>query len=146
MSIWQRPPDIGKINQFRKDSMVELLGIEVIEVGDDYIKGTMPVDSRTMQPEGKLHGGASVTLAETLGSIASTLCIDMDKYFCVGMTINSNHLRPVSNGSVTGIATPLHIGLTTHIWNIDITADHGKLISVSRLTTAILQRPGSTDL
>ncbi len=126
------------------DSMVETLGIEITEVGEDYIKGTMPVDKRTLQPEGKLHGGASAALAETLGSIGSTLCIDMQRYYCVGMSINSNHLRPVTDGIVTGVATPLHLGLTTHIWNIDVFASHNKLISVSRLTTAILKRTGQS--
>jgi len=144
MSIWRLNPDIEQLNQIRKNSLVETLGIEIIEIGDDYIKGTMPVDKRTLQPEGKLHGGASAALAETLGSIGSTLCIDMQKYYCVGMSINSNHLRPATSGYVTGIATPLHIGLTTHIWNIDIQGNQNKLISVSRLTTAILKRPGKT--
>jgi 1,4-dihydroxy-2-naphthoyl-CoA hydrolase len=144
MPIWKSEASIAEINRFRKNSMVELLGIEVTEIGEDYIKGTMPVDNRTLQPEGKLHGGASVTLAETLGSIASTLCINLDQYYCVGMTITSNHLRPVSTGTVTGVATPLHIGVTSHIWNIDITADNGKLVSVSRLTTAILKRADRT--
>ena len=124
--------------------MVEALGIEVTEIGDDYLKGRMPVDKRTLQPEGKLHGGASAALAETLGSIGSTLCIDTQRYYCVGMSINSNHLRPVTSGNVTGLATPLHLGLSTHIWNIDVFSDSGKLISVSRLTTAILQRPGKS--
>ncbi len=142
MSIWRLNPDIEQLNQIRKNSLVETLGIEIIEIGDDYIKGTMPVDKRTLQPEGKLHGGASAALAETLGSIGSTLCIDMQNYYCVGMSINSNHLRPATSGYVTGIATPLHIGLTTHIWNIDIQGNQNKLISVSRLTTAILKRPG----
>jgi 1,4-dihydroxy-2-naphthoyl-CoA hydrolase len=145
MPIWLCEPDIEKINSVRKNSMVELLGIEVTEIGDDYLKGTMPVDHRTLQPEGKLHGGASVALAETLGSIASTLCINMEKSYCVGMSISSNHLRPVTSGMVTGIATPLHIGLSTHLWNIEIIAEHGKLVSVSRLTTAILQRPGASS-
>ena len=144
MSIWRLNPDIEQLNQIRKNSLVETLGIEIIEIGDDYIKGTMPVDKRTLQPEGKLHGGASAALAETLGSIGSTLCIDMQNYYCVGMSINSNHLRPATSGYVTGIATPLHIGLTTHIWNIDIQGNQNKLISVSRLTTAILKRPGKT--
>jgi len=142
MSIWRLNPDIEQLNQIRKNSLVETLGIEIITIGDDYIKGTMPVDKRTLQPEGKLHGGASAALAETLGSIGSTLCIDMQNYYCVGMSINSNHLRPATSGYVTGIATPLHIGLTTHIWNIDIQGNQNKLISVSRLTTAILKRPG----
>ena len=144
MSIWRLNPDIEQLNKIRKNSLVETLGIEIIEIGDDYIKGTMPVDKRTLQPEGKLHGGASAALAETLGSIGSTLCIDMQNYYCVGMSINSNHLRPATSGFVTGIATPLHIGLTTHIWNIDIQGNQKKLISVSRLTTAILKRPGKT--
>ena len=144
MSIWRLDPDIDQLNQIRKNSLVETLGIEIIEIGDDYIKGTMPVDNRTLQPEGKLHGGASAALAETLGSIGSTLCIDMQNYYCVGMSINSNHLRPATSGYVTGIATPLHLGLTTHIWNIDIQGNQKKLISVSRLTTAILKRPGKT--
>ena len=144
MTIWRHLPDIEEVNQIGANSMVELLGIIVTEIGEDYLKGTMPVDNRTLQPHGILHGGASVALAETLGSIASTLCLDTDKQYCVGLGINSSHVRPISSGKVTGTVKPVHVGRTIHVWNIDISADHGKLISVSRLTMAILNKsPGS---
>lgn len=140
MSIWHHEPDIAAINAAGANSMVEWLGIVVTGVGGDYLEGTMPVDHRTLQPQGILHGGANVTLAETLGSIASTLCLDPARKFCVGMDINANHVRPVTGGKVTGIARALHVGRTTHVWNIEISSDQGKLISVARLTMAVRDR------
>jgi len=118
MSIWHRPPDIEQINENGSGTMVEMLGIIIVEIGDDFLKGTMPVDNRTLQPQGILHGGASVAFAETLGSIASSLCLDPGKQYCVGLDINANHIRPVVKGKVAGLARPLHIGKTTHVWNI----------------------------
>lgn len=119
--------------------MVAHLGIELTELGDDFLKGTMPVDERTKQPVGLLHGGASVTLAETLGSIAANLAVDQSGFYCVGLEINANHLRAVPNGTVTGIARPVHLGRTTHVWEIKIS--HGNdLICISRLTMAVLAK------
>jgi 1,4-dihydroxy-2-naphthoyl-CoA hydrolase len=118
--------------------MVEHIGIEFTEVGDDYLKARMPVDHRTRQPYGLLHGGASVSLAETLGSMASALVIDRQQYYCVGLEINANHVRGVREGWVTGIARPLHIGKTTHVWDIRIHDASDKLVCVSRLTVAIV--------
>jgi 1,4-dihydroxy-2-naphthoyl-CoA hydrolase len=118
-----------------------LLDIKFTEVGSNFIKATMPVDERTHQPAGILHGGASVVLAETLGSIASYMCIDPQKYIAVGLEVNANHLRPVKNGLVTGICTPLHIGAKTHVWEIKIYTDKDKMSCVSRLTVAILPKP-----
>ncbi len=121
-------------------TMGEHIGLVFTEVGPDYIKGTMPVDARTRQPYGLLHGGASCVLAETLGSVASALVIDQEKFICVGLEINANHIRGVREGIVTGIAKPLHIGASTHVWDIKIHDDREKLVCVSRLTVAILKK------
>ncbi|MBY0348185.1 MAG: hotdog fold thioesterase [Hydrotalea flava] len=120
--------------------MGEVLGIEFTEVGSDYLKATMPVNQNTRQPYGLLHGGASAALAETLGSVASALIIDPDKQICVGIEINANHLKGVKEGFVTGICSPLHIGATTHVWDIRITNEKHQLICISRLTVAILKK------
>ncbi|RTL56823.1 MAG: hotdog fold thioesterase [Sphingobacteriales bacterium] len=120
--------------------MGEVLGIEFTEVGSDYLKATMPVNQNTRQPYGLLHGGASAALAETLGSVASALIIDPDKQICVGIEINANHLKGVKEGFVTGICSPLHIGATTHVWDIRITNVKHQLICISRLTVAILKK------
>ena len=120
--------------------MIENLGIEFLEIGDDYIKARMPVDHRTIQPFGLLHGGASVALAETLGSVAANLCVDRERKMCVGLEINANHIRPVTNGFVYGIARPIHIGASTQLWEIRIHNDEEKLVSISRLTMAILDK------
>lgn len=118
-----------------------LLGIKFTEITADQISATMPVDERTHQPAGILHGGASVVLAETLGSIASYMCIDPEKHIAVGLEVNANHIRPVASGFVTGICKPLHIGAKTHIWEIKLYNDRGKMSCVSRLTVAILPKP-----
>lgn len=118
-----------------------LLGIQFTEIKADQISATMPVDERTHQPAGILHGGASVVLAETLGSIASYMCIDPEKHIAVGLEVNANHIRPVASGFVTGICKPLHIGAKTHIWEIMLYNDRGKMSCVSRLTVAILPKP-----
>jgi 1,4-dihydroxy-2-naphthoyl-CoA hydrolase len=141
MAIWYDPsitPD--QINPLSKNNMGEYLGIEVIEIGEDYLKGHMPVDHRTRQPYGLLHGGASVALAETLGSVASAFVVDRSKYDCVGLEINANHLRGVREGFVTGIARPVHLGKTTHVWDIRIHDEREKLVCISRLTVAIIKK------
>ena len=126
-----------------KNTLGEQLGMEFTEIGEDYIKGTMPVDHRTKQPYGLLHGGASVALAETLGSIGSALVVDQSKFNCVGLEINANHLRSVRDGFVTGIARPIHIGASTHVWDIRITDQRDKLVCISRLTVAVIKKPSA---
>lgn len=120
--------------------MADHLGIEFTEIGENYLKARMPVDHRTLQPYGLLHGGASAALAETLGSVASACVIDTEQFICVGLEINANHIRGVRNGFVYGTASPLHLGQTTHVWDIRILDDHDKLVCVSRLTVAILKK------
>ncbi|MDF2386430.1 hotdog fold thioesterase [Nostoc ellipsosporum NOK] len=120
--------------------MGEHLGIEWTEVGEDYLQARMPVDDRTRQPYGLLHGGASCVLAETIGSVASAMVVDHTKFYCVGMEINANHLRSARDGYVTGTARPLHLGGTTHVWDIRITNEAGELVCVSRLTVAVRRR------
>ncbi len=136
--IWLKNPDLSELNGRPKNHIGALLGIEFIEIGDNFIKGTMPVDERTHQPAGILHGGAAVVLAETLGSVASNLLLDAERYMGVGLEINANHLRPVKSGFVTGVCTPLHIGGKTHIWDIKIYNEAGKMTCISRLTVAIV--------
>ncbi len=123
-----------------KGTMSEHLGIFWTELGEDYLKAAMPVDHRTIQPYGLLHGGASCVLAETIGSVASALVVDHEKFYCVGLEINANHIRSARKGLVTGTASPLHIGATTHVWDIRIHDEDEKLVCVSRLTVAILPR------
>ena len=141
MSIWfKKDLSLSDLHPLGQNTMSEFLGIEWIELGDDYIKAKMPVDPRTKQPYGLLHGGASCVLAETLGSVASAMVIDHEKLLCVGLEINANHIRGAREGLVTGIATPLHLGSSTHVWDIKIYDDQEKLICVSRLTVAIINR------
>jgi 1,4-dihydroxy-2-naphthoyl-CoA hydrolase len=123
-----------------KGTMSEFLGIEWTEIGDDFIKARMPVDHRTKQPYGLLHGGASAVLAETLGSVGSALVVDHTKFFCVGVEINANHVRAVKEGYVTGHVTPLHLGRQIHVWEIKIYNEENKLTCVSRLTVAVQPR------
>ncbi|HSC52472.1 MAG TPA: hotdog fold thioesterase [Phnomibacter sp.] len=139
-SIWFHPninPEM--LAALGKGNMGEWLGIEFSQIGADFIKGTMPVDHRTVQPFGVLHGGASVVLAETLGSIASSLVVDNSKFYCVGLEVNANHLRPVRSGKVTGTCRPIHLGNTTHVWDIRLHNEQGKLTCICRLTVAILK-------
>jgi len=140
MSIWFSPLILEEVQQRGKDTMVQHLGIEITEVGDNFLRGTMPVDHRTLQPMGLLHGGASVALAETLGSIAANLVIDPAKKYSVGLDINANHIRSAKNGMVTGTATPLHIGSSTQVWSIEIKDDQDRLVCISRLTMAVMDR------
>ncbi|WP_113638126.1 hotdog fold thioesterase [Nubsella zeaxanthinifaciens] len=139
--IWFKEFTPEQLNSRPKNHIGALLGIEFTEVGADYLVATMPVDERTHQPAGILHGGASVVLAETLGSIASYMCINPDKHIAVGLEVNANHIRPVSSGLVKGICKPLHIGAKTHLWEIKLYTDKGKMNCVSRLTVAILPKP-----
>ena len=136
--IWFNQPSVEEFNSRPKNHIGAVLGIELTEIGDDYLKGTMPVDERTHQPYGILHGGASVVLAETLGSIASNLVLNPERNMGVGLEINANHLRPVKSGFVTGICTPIHIGGKTHIWDIKIYNEAGKMTCISRLTVAVV--------
>jgi 1,4-dihydroxy-2-naphthoyl-CoA hydrolase len=143
MGIWTQPFTIEQLNHHAGSVMPGHLGIIITETGDNFLKASMPVDHRTRQPAGLLHGGASVTLAETLGSIGSWMCIDREKQQCVGLEINANHIRAVSDGTVYGKATPLHIGKSTHVWEIKITNENGQLVCVSRITVAILEKKTS---
>ena len=135
---FRKPVDIDALNARARGSMVENLGILVIEAGDDWLRGTMPVDARTKQPYGLLHGGASVALAETLGSMAGGLCVDSATEAVVGLEINANHLRAVREGTVTGTARALHVGRSTHVWEIRIENDAGKPVCISRITLAVV--------
>lgn len=120
--------------------MVEHLGIVFTAIGDDYIQATMPVDHRTHQPYGLLHGGASVALAETLGSVAAHCCIDTSIQYCVGLDINANHVKAIKQGTVTGTTKPIHIGKRTHVWEIRITNEQNELICISRITMAVIDK------
>jgi 1,4-dihydroxy-2-naphthoyl-CoA hydrolase len=130
----------AKLSPLGQHTMGEHLGIEWTEVGADYLQARMPVDDRTRQPYGLLHGGASCVLAETIGSVASAMIVDHEKFYCVGMEINANHLRSARDGYVTGTARPLHLGGSTHVWDIHITNEAGELVCVSRLTVAVRRR------
>jgi 1,4-dihydroxy-2-naphthoyl-CoA hydrolase len=131
---------VEELNSGQAGTMIEHLGIEFTEIGDDFIRGTMPVDERTRQPYGLLHGGASVALAETLGSLGATLCIDTTEYQCVGQEINANHVRPARTGLVTGTARPVHLGGRSQVWTIDIVNEFRRLVCTSRLTVAVVRR------
>lgn len=131
---------VEQLNANSSNTLVEHLGILVTEVGSDYIKGTMPVDHRTHQPYGLLHGGASVVLAETLGSIAANCVVDSKEYYCVGLEINANHIKSAREGLVHGVTRPLHIGKQTQVWEIKITNDNQQLVCISRITMAVLNR------
>lgn len=137
MSIWLKPTVLEQLNANSANTAVEHLGIEITEVGDDFLVGRVPVDHRTKQPFGLLHGGVSVVLAETLGSIAAYHA-SPEGHLAVGLDINANHLRSARSGWVTGTARPVHIGRTTHVWQIDLVDDTGKQVCASRITMAIL--------
>jgi len=141
MNVWQRTPSLEQLNAAAAGTMIRTLGIVFTEVGADFVRAAMPVDERTRQPYGLLHGGASVSLAETLGSTGASLCIDIERFLCVGQEINANHLRSAKNGRVIGTARPVHIGRRSHVWGIEIVNEAGALICISRLTMAIIERP-----
>ncbi len=140
-TIWHNlDVSLDELNEKATGTMAGVLGIEFTEIGSDHLRATMPVDERTIQPYGMFHGGASAALAETLGSVASMMVIDAETKICVGITINANHIKSARSGFVHGIATPLHIGSTTHVWDIKIYDDKHQLICASRLTVAILEK------
>jgi 1,4-dihydroxy-2-naphthoyl-CoA hydrolase len=136
MAIWKHRPDPERLNRTSVGSMSDHIGIEMTDVGDDFLRGRMPVDHRTQQPMGLMHGGASATLAETLGSIAGLLTVDDDQY-CLGLELNISHLRAVQSGYVTGTARPVKLGRTVQVWEIRIEDDDGRLVSISRLTLVV---------
>jgi 1,4-dihydroxy-2-naphthoyl-CoA hydrolase len=141
MAIWFRPFTIADIARLRKGTMVEHIGIEITEIGDDFLRGTMPVDARTRQAMGLLHGGASVALAESLGSIAGAMVIDLGRQSVVGIEINASHVRAVRSGFVTGTARPVNIGRRVQVWQVEIANAAGKPVCISRLTLFVLDRP-----
>ncbi|MFL1391321.1 hotdog fold thioesterase [Pseudomonas tritici] len=138
MSLWRTQPDIEQLNAMQKNTIGELLDIRFDSVDDESLTASMVVDHRTHQPYGLLHGGASVVLAETVGSTAAYLCIDPAKFYCVGLEVNANHLRGVRSGRVTAVAKAIHIGRTTQVWDIRLTSDDGKASCISRLTMAVV--------
>ncbi|MGH8280616.1 MAG: hotdog fold thioesterase [Gammaproteobacteria bacterium] len=140
MSIWRQTLTVDDLNKYQQQTLVTHLGIRYTEVGEDYLKATMPVDARTKQPAGILHGGASAALAETLGSTGANLVVDRTKTLCVGLELNCNHVRAMREGVVIGTARPLHIGKTTQVWEIKISDDRDRLVCVSRITMAVLDR------
>lgn len=138
MSLWRTQPNIDHLNAIQKNTIGELLDIRFESFDDDSLTASMVVDHRTHQPYGLLHGGASVVLAESVGSMAAYLCIDPSKFYCVGLEVNANHLRGVRSGRVTAVAKAVHIGRTTQVWDIRLTNDEGKASCVSRLTMAVV--------
>ena len=144
MTTWfNKDVSVEDLKPLGKGTMTEYLGIEWVEVGNNFLKAKMPVDHRTIQPYGLLHGGASCVLAETIGSVASHLVIDPSAFYCVGIEINANHIRSAKEGFVYGTCSPLHIGSSTHVWDIRITNEEEKLICISRLTVAIMKKKNS---
>ena len=143
VSIWHGTPSLESANERGAGALNGRLGMELVELGDDYLVGRMPVDARTRQPAGVLHGGASVAFAETLASWAGSFAVDRSRFHCVGMEINANHVRPAGSGWVTGVARPVNIGRTTQVWEVRITNDAGKLVSISRCTLAVLEMPSA---
>ncbi len=141
MSIWfKKDVSLNDFAHWPKDTMSEHLEMKFTEIGDNYLKVSMPVNNKTKQPYGLLHGGASVALAETIGSVASALVVDHTKFFCVGLEINANHVRSAREGLVIATCTPIHLGASTHVWDIKIHDEKEKLICISRLTVAVLPR------
>lgn len=138
MKIWQSEIDVSIVNERSTKTMSDYLDIEFIEVGDDYLVARMPVSQRVKQPAGIMHGGASCVLAETIGSTAANFCIDRKQFYCVGLDINTNHIRVMRDGYVIGTAKPFHLGKTTQVWGIEIRNEEGRLVSVNRLTMAVL--------
>lgn len=137
MRIWKTEATLDGLNAMQERTINGRIGIEITDIGDDFLAGTMPVDARTHQPMGILHGGASVVLAETLGSMAASLCVPPGAG-CVGLDINANHIRSVRSGTVTGVARPTHLGRSTQVWEIRIEDEQGRLVCISRLTVAVL--------
>lgn len=143
MSIWHAEVDLAKVERAKLGAFSERIGVRLIEAGPDYLRATLPVTPDTHQPTGLLHGGISVVLAETVGSIAANLCVDPERFLCLGQEINANHLRPVSAGTITATARPYHIGSRSHVWGIEIRDERGRLVCVARLTMAVMARRGA---
>jgi 1,4-dihydroxy-2-naphthoyl-CoA hydrolase len=140
MSIWFASPTADEINKRMRDVLPGHLGIKFTEIGADFLRGTMPVEPRTHQPMGILHGGASLVLAESLGSVGANCVVDPAKRYCVGQEINGNHLRPVKSGTVTGTARPVHLGARSQVWSIEIRDEQERMVCISRLTMAIVEK------
>ena len=140
MKIWKQALSLSMMMERGKQTLSDFLGIEFIELGDDYLVARMPVNERTRQPIGIMHGGASCVLAETVGSTAAQFCVDFEKFYCVGLDINTNHIRSVRSGYVIATAKPFHLGKTTQVWSIEIKNEEDKLVSINRLTMAVLRR------
>lgn len=140
MKIWKSEIDLKIVNDRGKNTMSEHLGIEFTEVGDDFLVAKMPITERNKQPMGIMHGGASCVLAETVGSTAAQFCVDMAHNYCVGLDINTNHIRPMREGNVIAVAKPYHLGKTTQVWGIEIRNEEGQIVSINRLTMAVLKR------
>lgn len=140
MSIWTLPVTVEGLNALSPGTIIDHLGIVFTAVGDDYLEATMPVDARTHQPFGLLHGGASVVLAETMGSTGAMCCVDTERQVCVGLEVNANHVRAVRSGLVRGVARPVHVGRKTQVWEIRIHDDADRLVCISRITLAVLDR------
>lgn len=138
--IFPKNLTLDTLNDWGKNTMTDFLGIEFTKIGNDFLEATMPVSPRTKQPLGLLHGGANVVLAETLGSVAATLTLDKEKQFCVGLEINANHIKSVREGLVKGVASPIHLGKKTQVWDIRIYTESGDLSCISRITMAILEK------
>lgn len=140
MNIWRRQGDLDQVNAWIAGTMCEHLGMRFTELGEDFLRASMPVDPRTRQPFGLLHGGASVALAETLGSTAANMCCDAQSELAVGLEINANHVRAIADGRVEGVARPLHVGRSTQVWDIRISDGSGELVCIARLTCAVVPR------
>lgn len=140
MTTFNPQINLAQAKHFCETNMVKHLGIELLEIGEDFVSARMPVDHRTQQPFGLLHGGASVVLAESLGSIGASFCVDPTKQTCVGLEINANHIKSVREGYVLGVAKPVHIGKRTQIWEIKITNEEEELVCISRITMAVIDR------
>ncbi len=140
MAIWFKEFTPHDLNKRSENTLADFLGIQFTEVGYDFLKATMPANARTKQPLGIVHGGANVVLAETIASTGANAIIDIEHFYCVGLEINANHIRPVSDGLITGVARAIHIGRTTQVWHIDLYNDAGKQTCVSRMTASVVKR------
>lgn len=140
MKIWKFDITLEGLNERSKGTMADYLGVEFIDIGDDYMTARMPIDHRTIQPIGIMHGGTSCVLAETVGSTAGNCCVNLNEAYCVGLDINTNHIRSIRSGYIIGTAKPFHLGRTTQVWGIEIVNEEKKLISVNRLTLAVLKK------
>lgn len=141
MRIWFKEISVAQLNDRGKNTMSDFLGIEFTEVGDNYMIATMPVNDRTKQPIGILHGGANVVLAETLASTAANAVVNLERFYCVGLEINANHIRSVREGRITATTSPLHLGRSTQVWEIKIVDEAGKITCISRMTASVIARP-----